>query len=249
MATNYTSANIGFYIETTDIEELNNPELIAQIKNLIVKKKIAGFTLVDYTNSLPPCPILKPTLNSEEKYLIIKAISPGKLYMGKITSGYKILAYMDDNNTMWEIATNGENKILDVDICQHQFFTNQTIPIEYKIFKSIEKITNSIDTTIVSYPNVYNNMESFEYKIILSAILRGYLTTGKTYLEFVEKQIVIETINIIQKIGPWKIINVGSLKESKCVFMCGDIEEQVWIIVTDCEINNVTEVFMITNFL
>ncbi len=249
MATNYTSANIGFYVQSTNIEELDNSELVEQIKNLIVKKKLASFTLVDYTYSLPPCPILKPTLNSEEKYLIIKAISPGKLYVGKITLGYKIMAYMDDNNTMWEIATNSENKIIDVCICHHQFLANQTIPIEYKIFKSIEKITSSIDTTIVSCPNVYNNMESFEYKIILSAILRGYLTTGKTYLEFVEKQIVIDTIGIIQQIGPWKIINVESLKESKYVFMCGNNEEQVWIIVTDCEINNVTEVFMVTDFL
>ncbi len=248
MITNNTNTSIGFYIETSEIKELDNSNLISQIKNLIVKKKISGFTLVDYTNSLPPCPVLKPTLNSAEKYLIIKALSPGKLYLGKATSGYKILAYMDENNTVWEVATNTENKIIDVDICRHNLPTGQAILIEYKIFKSIEKIFNSIDTTSISYPNVYNNMESFEYKMILSAILKSNLTTGKTYLEFVKKQTVIETIGIIQKIGPWKIINIQSIGESKCVFMCGDIDGQIWLVVTDCEINNVTEVFMVTEF-
>ena len=42
MITNNTNTSIGFYIETSEIKELDNSNLISQIKNLIVKKKIAA---------------------------------------------------------------------------------------------------------------------------------------------------------------------------------------------------------------
>jgi len=223
-------------------------KMISEIKELIILKKLSKFQLVDYTNSPPPCPVLKMTINTGEINSAMKNIEPGKLVLAKGKSSSKVMLYMDDDSIVWEVAANSNNVIIDVEYCSPANFPRK-VNNDNKISAYLKNIAESMhpDDKEIIYPNVFNLPESLEYEIIVGKILKGMVTQDKTFDQFVEYQVILETINVLQKLEPWKVINIRSTQPNFHVFMCKDYNNKIWLVVTDYNLRKVTDLFVLPN--
>ncbi len=233
--------NTTFTISTPEIETTAMEEFVKQIKQRIFMKKLNGFKLVDYTNEPPALPIFKPTLNSNEIKLILSEIKPGELKFGKSTQFSKVMIYMDDNGVAWEVAAHSNNIIIDIEMCRSPCTTKLTDT--NKISSYIEDIISSINMNCnYTYPNVYNKVESHEYKMILTAILKGVCSEPSLKLE---PELVSQTINQVTFLDSWKVLIVKSVDNQAHVFASKDSNGNIWVVETDWEMNQVITTYQL----
>ncbi len=223
-----------------EIENSVKEELIKQIKQRIFMKKLNGFKLVDYSIEPPKLPVLKPTLNSHEIKLILSETQPGELNFGKSTPFSKVMIYKDEHGVGWEVAAYTNNSIIDVEMCRIPYETDETDETnQNKISCQISDIVSSAyENDNFTYPNVYNNTESREYKMVLTAVLKG-LCSDQTVNSVLEPELVSEIIEKVSVLTPWKVIVVKSVDNQSHVFVTKDTRENIWAVETDWTMNQV----------
>ncbi len=236
--------NTTFTISTPEIETTAMEEFVKQIKQRIFKRKLDGFKLVDYTNEPPSLPILKPTLNSNETKLILSEIKPGELKFGKSTPFSKVMVYMDEQRVAWEVAAHTNNTIIDVELCHIAPNTIDSSE-QNKISSYIDEIISSINMNCsYSQPNVYNKTESREYKMILTAVIKGVCSEPSLKLE---QELVSQTINQVSSLDSWKVLIVKSVDNQSHVFATKDSNGNIWVIETDWTMNQVISSYQLVS--
>ncbi len=233
--------NTTYTICIPEIENSAKEELIKQIKQRIFTKKLNGFKLVDYSIEPPKLPVLKPTLNSHEIKLILSETQPGELNFGKCTPFSKVMIYKDEHGVGWEVAAYTNNSIIDVEMCRVTYETDETN--QNKISCQISDILSSVyENDSFTYPNVYNNTESREYKMVLTAVLKG-VCSDQTVNSVLDPELVSEILEKVHVLTSWKVIIVKSVDNQSHVFVTKDTSGNIWAVETDWAMNQVISTF------
>jgi hypothetical protein len=226
-----------------EVENSGMYEFIEQIKEQIVQKKLNGFKLVDYSVEPPKLPILKPTLNATEINAVLCNIKPGQLVLGKSTLFSKVMVYMDEDGIGWTVAVYSNDTIIDVEYCGKKQIKTQDKEND-NISCYLMEIINSVAKDEISWdkPNVYNKTESNEYKMILTAVLKGLCLEQTVELE---PELVSQTIDKISLLTSWKVILVKSINNQSHVFVTKDANKNIWAVETDWTISRVFSTFQL----
>lgn len=168
---------------------------------LKIHKKLEKFNIID--NNLPTnLSILKPTLNNSEQELSIINLIHGQYVIVKLKSLSKIIVYRDLDGQFWEIAMKSDNTIIDIEPFNVNGYdgTNMSIYKNYKINELIESNNQNIHTCSIFNPNVFNCTKSFEYKMIIHAILNCSNKLPVCYQPYVKTEKLLKSIELFLKL-------------------------------------------------
>lgn len=230
----------------SEIQPSGMEQFIKQIKERIILKKLDKFKIIDY-NIIPlKTPVLKPTLNSQEIASALSYIELGQLVLGKSTLSSKVMVYMDEEGIAWEVAALSDNTIINVEYCGKKPTEKKDEDNKSELSTKIEEIVNfvdSIDMTLTNTSiNVYNKTESNEYKMIIGSVLNG--TFGEP-IKNIDLELIDQTIQQLNIVGPWKVINISSAQNDNHTFGVKDPNEKYWAVVTNWSINKIICCFQI----
>lgn len=241
-----------FTIETNNIYTCASAEneqsamvnLIEKIKEQIIQNKLGRFQVLDYSKVPPTPPVLRPTLNSKEIDAAINSIQPGELILGKSTLCSKVMIYMDENQIAWKVAVQNNNQIICVEPCGHKLIVprENTNADTNKLEEQIDAIAGLPEHTEISWsgPNIFNKTNSHEYRMIIASVLEGIQSEPVIELDADS----LDKIQILNQMSPWKILHIKSNFNNSHVFAVKNADGNIWIVVTDWAMKNVTCSFL-----
>ena len=228
---------------------------VKNFNNIKMHKKLKMFNIININEYPIDLPILKPTLNISEQELSIDNLGCGHYVNVKSRILTKIIVYRDLDGRFWEIAMKNDNSIIDIEpfiVNGYDGITRKNDKVSEMVDELIELNNKniysfSIFTPTVFTQNVFNCINSPEYKMILYAILNCKNNFPVSNQQYVKNEELVESIKLFSKIinNNWKVIKITSINLSSHIFITCDDKQQIWMIVTDWLLDNVTDVFPI----
>ena len=111
-----------------------------------------------------------------------------------------------------------------------------------KLEEQIDAIAGLPEHTEISWsgPNIFNKTNSHEYRMIIASVLEGIQSEPVIELDADS----LDKIQILNQMSPWKILHIKSNFNNSHVFAVKNADGNIWIVVTDWAMKNVTCSFL-----